>query len=68
LADGHDGEGPLIALGAPKLEGPRRMFPTSLYGQYAPGYCRDQNLRPYVVAVLTQVRVLVTAVHLKSLT
>jgi hypothetical protein len=28
--------GPPIALGAPKLEGPRGIFPTSLYGQSAP--------------------------------
>jgi hypothetical protein len=31
--------GPPIALGAPNLEGPRGIFPTSLYGQSAPvGY------------------------------
>jgi hypothetical protein len=29
---------PLIALGAPKLEGPRGIFSISLYGQSAPGY------------------------------
>jgi hypothetical protein len=34
---GHDAEGPPIALGAPNLEGSRGIFPTSLYGQSAPG-------------------------------
>jgi hypothetical protein len=33
---GHDAEGPPIALGGPNLEGPRGIFPTSLYGQSAP--------------------------------
>jgi hypothetical protein len=33
---GYDAGGPPIALGAPKLEGPRGIFPTSLYGQSAP--------------------------------
>jgi hypothetical protein len=33
---GYDAEGPPIALGAPNLEGPRGIFPTSLYGQSAP--------------------------------
>jgi hypothetical protein len=28
---GHDAGGPPIALGAPKLEGARGIFPTSLY-------------------------------------
>jgi hypothetical protein len=36
---GHDAEGPPIALGAPNLEGPRGIFPTSLYGQSTPA-CR----------------------------
>jgi hypothetical protein len=33
---GHSAEGPPIALGAPNLEGPCGIFPTSLYGQSAP--------------------------------
>jgi hypothetical protein len=40
---GHDAEGPPIALGAPKLEGPRGIFPTSLYGQSAPEYKDEVN-------------------------
>jgi hypothetical protein len=30
--------GPPIVLGAPKLEGPRGIFPTSLYGHSAPAF------------------------------
>jgi hypothetical protein len=40
---GHDAEGPPIALGAPKLEGPRGIFPTSLYGQSAPEWRGEQK-------------------------
>jgi hypothetical protein len=35
---GNDAGGPPITLGAPKLEGPRGIFPTSLYGQSAPAH------------------------------
>jgi hypothetical protein len=44
LKKNHDGVkimmvgGPSIALGTPKLEGPRGKNPTSLYGQSTPGH------------------------------
>jgi hypothetical protein len=36
-----DAEGPPIALGAPNLEGPRGIFPTSLYGQSASAHVHN---------------------------
>jgi hypothetical protein len=36
ISSNHDAEGPPIALGAPNLEGPSGIFPTSLYGRSAP--------------------------------
>jgi hypothetical protein len=35
-----------VVLGAPKLEWPRGIFPTPLYGQSAPGWEEAKNAKP----------------------
>jgi hypothetical protein len=52
LKKGHDAEGPPIALGAPNLEEPRGIFPTSLYGQAAPVYNNKNNVSDVMMNLL----------------